>query len=462
MKKILSAIISFIFVLTYATSIVSAADISGFRAVSGDGKVILSWTSDGSSSYDVLWRRASSAEWKTAITTKKTKVTVSGLKNDTEYAFAVRSSGGLSPTVNITPSASASKTVSAVYESSSGFEDAASAVKNMGAGYNIGNTFDSTGTWLPYGSSVKAFETAWGNPQITEKLIKAIAEQGIGAIRLPVTWGLNADSNGNIRKEWLDRVEEVVGWILDNGMYCIVNIHHDTGTNGWIHASKSSYDKYKNRFENIWKQVAGRFKDYGEKLIFECMNETLNDENDWNATDKTSAEYIKKYQQIFVNAVRGTGGNNAERNLVVSTYAASSNPTIINAFSLPDDTTENHLIMEVHNYDPQGFTWTNAPWTTTRTTWGTEQDKKDIDNFMEMLAKKAEKLGVPAIVGEFGSENKNNDSERAEHAGYFVKAASKKGIRCFYWDDGGNYILINRSTAEVIRPSIMKALVSNA
>ena len=462
MKKLVTLIIAFALVFSVMTPVLSAAGASDFKAVSGDGRVKLTWESDGSGEYDVLWRRASSDEWKTAITTKKTAVTVKGLRNGVEYAFCLRSSSGLSPVIKITPSATGSKTVSAVYESTSGFETAADAVKNMGAGYNIGNTFDSMGTWLPKNASVKSHETAWGNPQITEKLITTLADQGFGAIRLPVTWNFNSDENGNIRKEWLDRVEEVVGWILDSGMYCIINVHHDTGADGWIHASKSNFDKNKKRFENIWKQVAVRFKDYGEKLVFECMNETLNDANDWNATDAASREYIKKYQQVFIDTVRKSGGNNAERNLVVSTYAASSNPAIINAFTLPDDSAEDHLILEVHNYDPQGFTWKNASWTTPRTTWGTDQDKKDIDNFMSVLAKKAKALGVPAIVGEFGSEDKNNDAERAKHAAYFVKSATAQGIRCFYWDDGGNYILINRSTAKILRPDIMKALVENA
>ena len=475
MKRFLALILALTVICSCAMSNVltlsAASDtgVSGFTATSGDKKVTLSWKAvSGVTSYDVFWKRSTATEWQKAGSTKKKSANITGLNNDVSYDFKISANGVESASLTLSPSATKKTTVSAPDAKPSSdtnkasMESAEEAVKNFGAGYNIGNTFDSCGTWLSSNASVKSFETAWGNPQVTEEYIKTLKKQGIGAIRLPVTWYLNMDKNNTIRKAWLDRVQEVVDWILDNDMYCIINVHHDTGTEGWIIASDSGYKNAKDKFGKIWEQVAERFKDYGDHLIFECMNETLNDADDWNATDAASRKAITKYQQLFIDKVRASGGNNATRNLVVSTYAASSNTTIINDFVLPKDTVEGHLIMEVHNYDPQGFTWKNATWTKMRDTWGTDQDKRDIDNFMKTLSAKAKKLGVPVIIGEFGSQDKKNDKDRAAHAGYFVKSATDRGIRCFYWDDGGEYILINRSTNAILHSTILKALVDNA
>ena len=452
----------------------SAETVSvGLKATSGDKKVKLSWNAaEGASSYTVYWKRSSSNAWKKLGTTKRTVVNVTDLINGRSYDFKI--AFGKSETAKVTITPSDKKTVTAYAADPEKPEDpkietAAEAVANMDIGYNIGNSFDSMGGHLPKTATPAQHETAWGNPQISKSLVDSIAKQGFKAVRLPVTWGFNADEKGNIRKEWLDRVQEVVDLILDADMYCIINVHHDTGTDGWIHVSKNSFESAKDRFGTIWTQIAERFKDYGEKLIFECMNETLNDSNDWGATDKTSAEYITKYQQIFVDNVRKTGGNNAERNLVVSTYAASSSSAVVNAFVLPKDSAKDHLIMEVHNYDPAGFVRTEAGWTTLRDTWGTSQDKKDVENLMNTLAKKGEDLGVPVIIGEFGSMNKGNESDRVAHAAYNVKTAAEKGIVIFWWDNGCDnaqytepFALFDRYSAKVTHPDIVEALINNA
>ena len=468
MKKLISILLALAMILMLIpATVISAADgISGFKAVTGDKKVTLSWDAvSGAKSYSVMWGRSGS-KLKEIAKVKSKSVTVSKLKNDTDYDFVIRAdSGAETPLLTVTPSASGVKTVYAaepVKAEPEHFESAADAVKNMGVGWNLGNTLDSYGSWLGSNSSVKAYETAWGNPQATEDLIKAVKKAGFGAMRVPVTWRMTIDSKGNVRKDWMDRVQEVVDWVLENDMYCIINIHHDTGSDGWIRASESGYKSAEKKFTRIWEQIAERFKDYGEKLVFECMNETLNDASDWNATDSASAKYIKKYQQTFVNVVRKSGGNNAERNLIVSPYAASANTTIINAFTLPDDTVEDHMIMEIHSYDPQGFTWKDATWTTMRDTWGTDADKRDMENFISTVAKKAKSLGVPVIIGEFGSMNKNNDKQRASHAAYFVKTAKKSGITVFWWDDGGEYTIIDRKTAKVTKQSIVDALVDSS
>lgn len=452
-------------------SSVSTAELSGigFKATSGDKKVTLSWKSvSGAEKYDIYWKRSSSEEWKKAGNTKKTSVTVSGLNNDISYDFKISVDGKDSDVLTLSPSASGTKTVYAPVPESYTCESAADAVKKMGAGYNIGNTFDSRGTWLSANAPVSQHETAWGNPQVTKKFVDSLADLGFDSIRLPVTWDFNTDKDGNVRKEWLKRIKEVVDWIIEDDMYCIINVHHDTGTDGWIHASANSYNSNNKRFAAIWEDIAEYFKDYDDRLLFECFNETLNDYNDWGATDSTSADYIRKYEQLFVDTVRATGGNNATRNLILNTYAASSGYSVVNNFKLPTDTVKGHMIMEVHNYDPAGFVRTEASWTTLRKTWGTSQDKTDIDNLMNYLSSRAKTLGVPVIIGEFGSMNKNNDDDRAKHAAYFVSAATKKGIPVFWWDNGNDsaateaFKLVDRNTGKCVHEKILKALIENA
>ncbi len=465
MKKLLAIILALAITLGAMTCFAGAAGtVKGFSASASDGKIRLSWSSFGSGvSYDVMWKRTGAESWKKAITTKKTGMTVSGLVNGRDYDFIIRTDGAESPVITASPSASGSKTVYAAYPDSGTVESAADAVANMGAGWNLGNSLDSWGDWIGENRPVKNYETAWGNPQSTDGLMKALKKAGIGAIRVPVTWRQHIDSKGNVKKEWLDRVQEVVDYVVSNGMYCIINVHHDTGTDGWVIASQSGYNNAKDKFRNIWEDVAERFKDYDGKLIFECMNETLNDADQWSTDDKSAFSAIKSYQQLFVDTVRKSGGNNETRNLVVSTYAASSNPSIINSFTLPKDTVSGHLILEVHNYDPQGFTWKNVGYDTERSTWGTDQDKRNMDSFISTLAARAEKLGVPAIVGEFSSDNKNNEGERAKHAAYMYSAAAKKGIRVFWWDNGdpNGCKIIDRSTYEITMPKIMDVIVEN-
>lgn len=466
MKKIICAILSAVLLLTLIPSAVFADGIASVKADSDGTTVTVSWEKiSGAKEYTVLYKRSdSSADFKTLGTFKSSKLKVKKLASGVSYDFKVRpDSGDESPVVTITPVTGKKNTASAKAAETpkAEFETVAEAVINFGAGINIGNSFDSCGSWLPKSATVKQFEEAWGNPQITRAHIKAIKDAGFGAVRLPVTWNFVSDSSGNIRDDWMDRVQEVVDWILDEDLYCIINVHHDTGTDGWIHASDSSYNKGKDRFKKIWEQVAERFKDYDEKLLFECMNETLNDANDWNSTNSNDYKVIKKWQQVFVDVVRNSGGNNARRNIVLNTYAGSSNPGIINSFELPDNCVTEHTVLQVHNYDPQGFTWKNVGYDTERSTWGTAQDKKNMENFINTLSARAKKLGVAAIVGEFSSDNKNNESERAEHAEYMYKTAHAKNIAVFWWDNGDHNgcRIFDRKTGEQTMPKIIKAII---
>lgn len=189
------------------------------------------------------------------------------------------------------------------------------------------------------------------------------------------------DIGTKIQREWMDRIHEVVDYVIDVGMYCILNVHHDTGaaSTAWLVADAATYAAQHKRFEEVWRQIAEEFKDYDEHLLFEGYNEMLDEKRSWcfasfasegnyNQAMATEAyDAINSYAQTFVNAVRATGGNNAQRNLVVCTYGACDGSGNWNShlkdplknMKLPDDKAENHIIFEVHSY-PGDKTFANG------------------------------------------------------------------------------------------------------
>ncbi len=360
-------------------------------------------------------------------------------------------------------SASALALSLAVTASAADCESADEAVKNINVGWNVGNTFDCVGDWISGGPS--AYETAWGNPVVNKQLIEGVKAAGFNAIRLPVTWDAHIDDKGNIDEAWLDRVQEVVDYIIDADLYCVLNVHHDGGSDGWLEGSAACLSSKGKRFEGLWTNIAERFKDYDEKLIFESFNEVLDAKNSWTISN-TSDGYssVNKLNQMFVDAVRATGGNNKTRNLMVQTYSAGSADATFRNFELPEDKTEGHLIIQVHNYDPQGFTWNDATWTAMTDQWGSEDQLDTIEYLFDVLEDHSEQLGVPVVVGEFGAQSKNNDKERAEYAAFFVSEGAKVGVKCFWWDNGvaNEYRIFDRTTGAVTAPLVVKAMLDNA
>lgn len=345
--------------------------------------------------------------------------------------------------------------------------------------YNLSIEFSIPGTSNK--SKEEYYETLWGNPLTTEGIFEQIKAGGFRAVRIPVTWNLHTDTDGNIDKAWMDRVDQIVNYALKNNLYCILNMHHDTGTvnsdgAGWLKADSKDPAMAK-RYAYIWKQIAEHFKKYNDYLLFESFNEILALDSKgnaiWGDPGQTALTNVNDLNQLFVNTVRATGGNNAKRHLVVNTYAASTAQGVLDGFVLPNDTISNHLIVQVHDYTPIDFAWYDDDKSPRRVTWGTEADKANLDAIFNRLDKRFVSKGIPVIVGEFDSDNKNNTSERAKHAGYYVTAAAAKGIVCFWWDSGGymeaqneaNYkgpALINRRTLKLVFPEILNALKNAA
>lgn len=346
------------------------------------------------------------------------------------------------------------------------FETASEAVDNMLIGWNLGNSFDATGEWITTGTAGanRDFETAWGNPVTEKSTIHKIKELGFGAIRIPVTWRYHFDENGEINEEWMARVQEVVDWAMEEELYCIINVHHDTGSDGWLRASEANYEENKALFAKLWTQIAERFVEYPETLLFEGFNEMLDENSEWNSPKQDAIEAINLYNQCFVDTVRATGGKNLTRNLVCCTYAAATTGSVLSGFQVPEDFLENHLIAEFHFYAPYEFvTEEGVTWTTPLSEYS-DYVEKTIDDTLMRVKNKLGAKGVPVIIGEFATDDKENTQDRILWYTHVVQKANEQNITCFVWDNGHGYCMghIDRTGDADDFPEIIQACVETA
>lgn len=342
------------------------------------------------------------------------------------------------------------------------FETAAQTADNIRVGWNLGNTLESNGEWIGLYSEGKPenYETAWGNPVTTPELITAVKAAGFNAVRVPVTWHEHIDENGNIDNEWILRVQQVVDYVVQQDMYCIINVHHDSG-GGWLRATPECYIENSDKFAAIWENIAEHFKEYDDRLIFEGFNEMLDHEGHWGGAG--SAEEYKAhndFNQLFVDTVRKTGGNNARRNLMVQIYSGVCGDGALENFVLPVDSIDDHLMIQVHCYDPQSFTWTSVDYTTPTDQWGTQEEREHIERLFTKLAVFSEKHNAPVIVGECGADFKNNEDVRKDYIEHFLYCAAKNNIKCFWWDTG-NMALFDRNACTQLYPEIISIITKD-
>ena len=319
-------------------------------------------------------------------------------------------------------------------------ETAQNATTSMGLGTNFGNCMDAVANWLNMNNnSVTEFEKAWGQEPTTKAMVDFLKKKGFNAIRVPVTWFQHMKEDGTVDEAWMNRVQEIVDYIMDNNMYCILNVHHDTGadddnTKHWIKADEDNYNANKEKFESLWTQIANRFKNYNQRLVFEGYNEMLDASNTWNAPkNANSYKGLNGYAQSFVNAVRATGGNNETRNLIVNTYAAATGEDVLNNLVIPTDKNEGHIAVEAHTY---------APWDWfAKGTWDASCSQ-EIKNMFTNLNNKFISKGIPCIIGEYGtngstsvSKNSSNSEKQAaaDQAADIIKQAKAYGAATFYW-----------------------------
>lgn len=337
-------------------------------------------------------------------------------------------------------------------------KNAVETVADMGFGWNLGNSLDSySGTVIGSNIGSTSSETAWGNPATTKAIIDMVKASGVDTIRVPVTWYEHMDpTTYKIDETWMNRVEEVVNYVLDDDMYCIVNVHHDTGENGWLKATSADLAKKEAMFTAIWEQVSANFADYGDKLLFEGYNEILDGSaNQWYNPSSDACPIANELNQIFVDTVRKSGGNNAKRNLICNTYCAGANREITSQFVLPNDTVSGRLIVETHIYQPFDFTYEGYP---DVTTW----NSTSLDIYINNVYNQFVKNGVPVIVGEFGCANKDNIDQITSWAKYYVETCTAKGIKCIWWDNGAQYKVYNRRTLKVSEPDLLNTMIAAA
>lgn len=332
-------------------------------------------------------------------------------------------------------------------------------LSQINAGWNLGNTLDAHGA----GNSLSA-ETYWGNPRTTKEMIDAVAEQGFRSIRIPVTWAehVGAAPDYTINEMWMDRVEEVVNYALDNDMFVILNTHHEPDF--WLKPLPENTDKVKEELTAIWSQIAERFKNYDNKLIFEGMNEPRNkgSQNEWNGGTHEERVVINELNAAFVDAVRAVGGENESRVLIICTYGNSPGYNALKELEIPKD---NYIAVAVHMYTPYVFTYEAEDGNIN--VWDGSA-KADIAATLKLIDRYLLQKDVPVLVTEFGAVNKGNTEEVKKWLADYMSVMNAFGVKCYWWDnnlytsDGENFGIFDRSNLTWYSQELADALIENA
>lgn len=349
-------------------------------------------------------------------------------------------------------------------------------VRDMTTGWNLGNTFDATGG----GKSLQS-ELSWGQPKTTKAMIDGLAASGIKTIRIPVSWGHHImDSNYTIQTAWMSRVKEVVDWAIEDGMYVVINIHHDNyAKDAKMPAREGFYptdENYENSADfvcNVWAQIALAFNNgYDEHLVFEVLNEPrlcgTSEEWWYNATSPKSIKAmnnLNKLTQNILDVIRASGGNNKKRLVAVPSLQASPESALARTFKMPQDFdgSKDRLIVSVHMYTPYNFAM-ESPGITKYS----DSVKKEFTSMFKKLNDHFIANGYAVYIGEYGSTNKNNLEDRIAWFHDFIKESRVYGMPCFLWDNGvwkvegteygEHYGYYNRTTQEWYFPEIIKAI----
>ena len=329
-------------------------------------------------------------------------------------------------------------------------------VAEMTAGWNLGNTLEATS------AEGLASETSWGNPKVTKELIDAVCEKGFDSIRIPITWGNHVSEapNYTIDPAWMDRVEEVVNYALDDGMYVLIDSHHEEF---WRIPDPEHIEEVDAENIAIWKQVAERFKDYGDHLVFEGLNEprTKGSANEWSGGTPEERECVNRLNNSFVETVRATGGNNEKRLLLVTTYADSSVPEAIASIEVPED---DHIAVAIHAYEPYAFTYANGEsWELFK--WDGSQNG-GIIKLMTSLNNAFLKKDIPVLLTEYGAVNKDENTEEVNKwAQVYVSKATEYGFPCFWWDNGiynqqgEKFAILDRKNLKWYREEVVDTII---
>ncbi len=350
-------------------------------------------------------------------------------------------------------------------------------VRSMKIGVSLGNTFDAYQDGSL--SDEMKTETVWQSMPTSKSIIKNYHDAGFQTIRIPVSWHNHlTDDDFTISEKWLSRVQEVVDWAMEEGMYVILNIHHDNHPEAdCFYPDNAHLEQSKHYIERIWSQLATRFADYDEHLIFESMNEPrlVGHQYEWwipagNTDVAESAAVINTLNQTFVDTVRSAGGDyNQTRYLMCPGYDASADGALLNEFELPTDSgpLAGRIMVSVHAYTPYNFAL-EAPGISSFDS-ERKNSTKEFDSFMDKLYNKVIARGIPVVIGEFGArDKKQNVQDRIDYATYYIAAARARGMTCLWWDnnafsgDGENFGLLYRMGGYFVYPELVEALMKYA
>lgn len=337
-------------------------------------------------------------------------------------------------------------------------------------GWNLGNSLEAyPGGKLPKTTSQ---ETAWGNPVVNQQIFNGIAAAGFKSVRIPVSWMQYADRNNNIAPFWLARVKQVVDMARSAGLYVIVNEHWD---GGWLQPTTRASRTANPKLKALWTQVANYFQAYDQGLLFAGTNEVMVD-GQYGTPTSENCSVQAGFNQIFVDAVRATGGNNATRTLVAQGYNTNIDNSIgACSAKVPTDTAPGKLMMEFHYYDPWNFAGNDQStiwqWGSIATdpnateTWANEPY---VDAQMQKLKTAYADKGIPVIIGEYGAILRTEYDAPQKYRNYWDQyitgSAKRHGLVPVYWDNGypdnHQFGLFNRTTGAQTYPTTISLIVN--
>lgn len=339
------------------------------------------------------------------------------------------------------------------------------ATRLMGNGINLGNTLEACDNNVGIKTNAPlSYETHWGQPKTTQAMIDGMKAAGFDTIRIPVAWMTNAthlyEGDYTIDADYMDRVEEVVRYARKAGMYVIINDHWDGGWYGMF-GSESAETRAlaMEAYKGMWQQIAERFRDYSDYLIFESANEELGGRFDENSplycsdsvvtylTDDERYALTNEINQTFVDVVRATGGNNATRFLLIAGYSTNIDQTCDDRFQMPKDTADSKLMVSVHYYDP--WSYCGASSAASATKWGKVSDYEYLDQQLAKMTKFTE-AGYGVVIGEYGAlpcSDGLKDNTLAYHTA-FLDACTKYDLTNCLWDCSGLYKRVSQTFAD--------------
>lgn len=339
------------------------------------------------------------------------------------------------------------------------------ATRLMGNGINLGNTLEACDNNVGIKTNTPlSYETHWGQPKTTQAMIDGMKAAGFDTIRIPVAWMTNAthlyEGDYTIDADYMDRVEEVVRYARKAGMYVIINDHWDGGWYGMF-GSESAETRAlaMEAYKGMWQQIAERFRDYSDYLIFESANEELGGRFDENSplycsdsvvtylNDDERYALTNEINQTFVDVVRATGGNNATRFLLIAGYSTDIDQTCDDRFQMPKDTVDSKLMVSVHYYDP--WSYCGASSAVSATKWGKVSDYEYLDQQLAKMTKFTE-AGYGVVIGEYGAlpcSDGLKDNTLAYHTA-FLDACTKYNLTNCLWDCSGLYKRVSQTFAD--------------